>query len=542
MIEMEDIKKSFTMGASEVFILKGISLYIGAGEFVSIMGPSGSGKSTLSSVLGCLSSPTSGKYLIDDKNVSHMGQAALARLRNQKIGFIFQDFNLLDGVSAVDNVALPLFYARVSASERRKKAINCLKKVGLSDRLYHVPRQLSGGQKQRVAIARALVNDPMFLFGDEPTGALDKKTGQEIMGLMQRLNLQGHTVVQVTHSPTDASYSKRILHLVDGLIVKDEMVERPTIGIFDGSVDEKNELMGRVWKIAQSTPLLTDENLSLLRKLLGDSTGSELLVEAVRAITRWEAVTDLINGFLKNEHWSVRAEAVKSLMARAKDFVLPYMFQALEDSNAWVRYLAANHLKKNWPMPLSEIQRKIVMSKLEDIDERVRATTVAFMAQWKDRNATEWFAKATTDKDGRVRANALDALAPCFLDKNPPAEIVALVKERLDDKNNRARANAALLTYFLDPKLAIETLSSMITSDNNLMRASSAWALGRITDEQAGLLLIDRLRLEHEDLVLNQVIRSLGVLTKSSFPLSRQISLLLQHESAPSAPPLPIAA
>ena len=384
MIEMEDIKKSFKMGNSDVWILKGISLYIGAGEFVSIMGPSGSGKSTLSSILGCLSRPTSGRYSIDGKDAIRSSHNDLARLRNRKIGFIFQDFNLLEGISAVDNVGLPLFYGGVSAKERRKKAIDCLKKVGLGERLYHTPKQLSGGQKQRVAIARSLVNDPMFLFGDEPTGALDKKTGQEIMGLMQRLNLLGHTVVQVTHSPQDANYSKRVLHLVDGLIVKDEMVEKPTIGVLDSAIDVRDEVTARFWRVAQATTVLSPENLALLKKLLESSKTSEAIVEGVRAISRWDQVEDLMEQLFGHEHWAVRSEVIKVVSARPKEKSIPYSLRALEDSNAWVRYLAANHLKKNWPVELKDDDKKRILAHVDDEDERVRASIVAFVGQWKD--------------------------------------------------------------------------------------------------------------------------------------------------------------
>lgn len=532
MIEMEDIKKSFKMGSSDVWILKGISLYIGQGEFVSIMGPSGSGKSTLSSILGCLSRPTSGKYTIDGKDAIQSSPNDLARLRNQKIGFIFQDFNLLEGISAIDNVALPLFYGGVSAGERRKKAIECLKKVGLADRLYHVPKQLSGGQKQRVAIARSLVNDPMFLFGDEPTGALDKKTGQEIMGLMQRLNLQGHTVVQVTHSPQDANYSKRILHLVDGLIVKDEMVEKPTIGVLDSAIDTRDEVTARFWRIAQATPVLSPENLALLRELLASSKTSEAMVEGVRAISRWEKVDDLMEELFRHEHWAVRSEVIKIISIRPKNQSISYSLRALEDNNAWVRYLAANHLKKNWPIELDDENKKRILAHIDDEDERVRASIVAFVAQWKDRSIVDWFKKGLQDKDGRVRANSLDAVTPIFLTKSADADLVTTVKVHLGDKNNRARANAAILLYGYEPELALKTLSEMVMSDNNLMRASSAWALGQTGNENAGMLLLEKLRSEREELVLSQVIRSLGKLSKDNFPLTRQLGIVLSENKA----------
>ncbi|MBI3295251.1 MAG: ATP-binding cassette domain-containing protein [Deltaproteobacteria bacterium] len=529
MIEMEDIKKSFKLGNSEVWILKGISLYIGQGEFVSIMGPSGSGKSTLSSILGCLSRPTAGHYKIDGKDAIKSTGNDLARLRNKKIGFIFQDFNLLEGISAIDNVALPLFYGGVAQGPRRRKAIDCLKKVGLENRLYHTPKQLSGGQKQRVAIARSLVNDPTFLFGDEPTGALDKKTGHEIMGLMQRLNLQGHTVVQVTHSALDANFSKRILHLVDGLIVKDEMVEKPTIGVLDAVIDSKDEVMARFWRVAQSTSVLTPENLALLKQVLASSKTSESVVEGVRAISRWDQVEDMMEQLFRHEHWAVRSEVIKIVSVRPKDKSVHYSLRALEDENAWVRYLAANHLKKNWPISLTDDDKKRILAHLEDDDERVRASIVAFVSQWKDPTLIPWFQKAMQDKDGRVRANALDAVTPLFLSKSAPPDVIESVRVHLEDKNNRARANAAILLYSYEPKLSLSELCKMVTSDNNLMRASSAWALGQTGSDEAGLFLLERLRTEREELVLGQVIRSLGKLSKDIVPLSRQLSILFEE-------------
>ncbi len=230
MIELDNIKKQYTLDGKDVLILKGINLFIAQGEFVSIMGPSGSGKSTLSAILGCLSTPSSGTYKLNGQDVTKLKTNEIARLRNSSIGFIFQDFNLLSGLTAVENVELPLVYCGMSSKNRRARAMECLSAVSLAHKAQNKPFQLSGGQKQRVAIARALVNNPKFLFADEPTGALDKKTGHEILSIMQKLNLMGQTVIQVTHSPSDANYSKRIIHLVDGNIVREEMVEKPTIG------------------------------------------------------------------------------------------------------------------------------------------------------------------------------------------------------------------------------------------------------------------------------------------------------------------------
>lgn len=220
-IEINDVKKVYQMGDSEVFALAGISLNIEKGEFTAIMGPSGSGKSTLMNILGCLDRPSSGSYKLDGQEVATLNDDELAATRNKKIGFVFQTFNLLPRIDAVENVALPLIYAGVSKNERYERAAKALQSVGLEKRMHHLPNELSGGQRQRVAIARALVNEPTILMADEPTGALDTKSGDEVMEIFQNLHAAGSTIILVTHEPDIAEYAKRVIHVRDGLIVKD---------------------------------------------------------------------------------------------------------------------------------------------------------------------------------------------------------------------------------------------------------------------------------------------------------------------------------
>jgi putative ABC transport system ATP-binding protein len=228
MIEVEDLTKIYRMGDTEVRALNGVSLTIRKGEMAAIMGPSGSGKSTLMAIVGCLDTPTSGLYRLDGDNVEHMSDDQLAEVRNRKIGFVFQQFNLLARTTALENVMLPMTYAGVSGRVRRQKAEEALDKVGLGDRMHHRPNELSGGQQQRVAIARALVNDPAILLADEPTGALDSKTGAEIIGLFQRLHREfGQTVIYVTHDPFIARHTERVVRLADGQIFGDEKIEHP---------------------------------------------------------------------------------------------------------------------------------------------------------------------------------------------------------------------------------------------------------------------------------------------------------------------------
>lgn len=220
-IELKEIRKIYFMGPTSLEVLKGISLSIFKNEYVALMGPSGSGKSTLMNILGCLDTPTSGTYILNNQDVSKMPDDELAEVRNTEIGFVFQQFNLLPRLSAAENVALPLIYAGIGKKERMERAMEALKKVALEDRSHHKPNELSGGQIQRVAIARALVNNPAILLADEPTGNLDTKTSIEVMNIFSTIQAAGNTVVLVTHEEDIAAYAKRVVRLRDGLIESD---------------------------------------------------------------------------------------------------------------------------------------------------------------------------------------------------------------------------------------------------------------------------------------------------------------------------------
>jgi len=225
LIEIRDLVKVYRMGENDVRALDGVAVGVEHGEFVAIMGPSGSGKSTLMNLIGCLDTPTSGTYRLNEQEVSRLNDDELARIRNREIGFVFQTFNLLSRTSALENVEVPLVYAGVPRTERRQRATEMLAMVGLGDRMHHQPNELSGGQRQRVAVARALVNRPSLLLADEPTGNLDSRTGEEIMQLFDDLNRAGNTIVLVTHEEDIAAHARRTIRLRDGRIVEEKAAE-----------------------------------------------------------------------------------------------------------------------------------------------------------------------------------------------------------------------------------------------------------------------------------------------------------------------------
>ena len=225
LIETRELTKIYGMGDIAVYALREVSAVVHEGEFVAVMGPSGSGKSTLMNILGCLDRPTSGTYMLDGEDVSQLSKNRLAAVRNKKIGFVFQSYNLLPRLSAVKNVMMPLLYEgnRRTDAERHKRAVEVLESVGLGDRMHHHPNELSGGQQQRAAIARALINDPAILLADEPTGNLDSRSGEEIMALLTQLHERGATIVMVTHGLDIAKYAERVIYLVDGQVVSDQL-------------------------------------------------------------------------------------------------------------------------------------------------------------------------------------------------------------------------------------------------------------------------------------------------------------------------------
>lgn len=233
MITLKGIKKIYSTGDIEVAALRGVDLEVEAGEFVAIMGPSGSGKSTMMNILGCLDTPTIGEYLLDGIDVAKASGNELAEIRNRKIGFVFQGFNLLPRTTALENVELPMLYAGISPKERRERAIAALESVGLAERIHHRPKELSGGQQQRVAIARALVTQPAIILADEPTGNLDSRSSIEVMSIFQEVHAAGNTILIVTHEPEIAEYTRRVVRFRDGHIEGDEQVIKPKVAAYE---------------------------------------------------------------------------------------------------------------------------------------------------------------------------------------------------------------------------------------------------------------------------------------------------------------------
>jgi putative ABC transport system ATP-binding protein len=533
-IELESIKKDYTLNGQKVAILKGISLFVGKGEFVSIMGPSGSGKSTLSAILGCLSTPSEGSYRINGAEVTSLDANTLARLRNESIGFIFQDFNLLSGLNALENVALPLVYSGASTKIRKDRALECLRSVGLETKAFNKPNQLSGGQKQRVAIARALVNAPKFLFADEPTGALDKKTGNEILGIMQHLNMQGQTVIQVTHSPVDAAYSKRILHLVDGNIVRDEMVEKPLFALSTKEEGlEKNDFATKIWRIAQFSPTNNPDDIDAIQRLMEISSSRDSWMAAARAIVRWQhpKALKIMEQLFTSNDWVVRSEIIKYFSLRGRGDAIPYYLRSLSDPNSWVRHTAMIELKEVEQADLTVEQQALIQSKINDQDERVRATVVHIIGRWNIPEIKEILASALKDTDGRVRANAVESIKSHSLTQQFIKELEPL----LNDKSNRVKANAAMILMPFNPTLSQSVARSMIASADVLTRSSGAWLFGVIQPPDAGALLLDRLLNETEEIVINQLVRSLAKLAKNQIPLNQMITGAFGLSSTPAA-------
>jgi putative ABC transport system ATP-binding protein len=533
LIELRDITKDYKLRDSVLQILKDVSFTIQKKEFVSIMGSSGSGKSTLLAILGCLSTPSKGLYYLDNEDVSKLMDNQLAVTRNKKIGFVFQDFNLIPRVSALENVSLPLFYAGVSLKKQKELSRKALETVGLLDRINHNPDQLSGGQKQRVAIARALVTNPSIIFADEPTGNLDSRTSDEIMSLFQELNLKGNTIVIVTHDENVARHTKRIMHIEDGQIVRDELVNSPKItrdwktSISYQKKDTDQDIRLSCVKALPKTA--SDETLAALKIMLNDKS-QEVRIEAIKSLgeIKGDKAFEILKQNSEDKNWAIRASVTESLGKISNQESLGLLIKALHDENSWVRFNAVTSMQgfKNRNIV------KDLLHLLEDPDERVRATVIRIFIRLRGFDTTEnptrmlkdesgrvradavravsgtpyengeklideYLAVMLKDTDGRVRANTVEAVS--LLISKDSDKLTSLLSPLLKDPNNRVRANVCIALWRIRPDMVKPILEEMVRDKNRMQRSSAAYALGTIGEKSLIPLLIKLLEdIDHD--------------------------------------------
>jgi putative ABC transport system ATP-binding protein len=533
MIELDNIIKSFPFSGCEMKILKGIELFIARGEFVSIMGPSGSGKTTLAAILGCLSSPTSGTYKLDGAEVSSMNTHELSRYRRDKIGFIFQDFNLLEGMTALENVSMPLVYSGVSSSKRKQRAKDCLAKVGLAERMHHTPKQLSGGQKQRVAIARALVNNPTLLFADEPTGALDQKTTTEVMELLRSLNVSGHTIVQVTHSQNDANYSKRVVTITDGLIVQDKLVEGFTTGNTDNIEENpRDRVILGLWQVGKQIKATDDSVVAAFDAMIPHTNSQSGLIEAAKSLVKIPGVAyeKHLKYLAKHENWAVRSEIIKNLPFE-KPFAVDMVMSAMKDESSWVRFSAIMRAVQKPGSFKSKMDGVELVNMLNDSDERVRAAIVSLLAEFGAESFEASIIECLRhDPNARVRANCVEALKPLIGRNAGNNDAVSAISECFDVSNHRLRSTAAVYLYDYKSEESYNVLATMIEDENILTRAAGCWGLGQLTTEKrAANRLLEMILSETEEMVRSNIIRSLVKMADDlGKPFADQVSYYIE--------------
>lgn len=509
LIQIEHLKKSYWVEGKELPILKDVIFSVSEGEFVSIMGPSGSGKSTLMSILGCLMPPTSGSFILAGRQMVGVSSLELSRTRNHMIGFVFQDYLLLEGMTAIENVLLPLHYRwDIPRSEQKKRAEEVLQSVGLAHKMHNDPRTLSGGQKQRVAIARALVTQPKILIGDEPCGALDPVSRQDVLFIFQQLVNTGVTILMVTHNEEDARYSKRILTIENGFLVEDKPVQKPQIAVNKGVLPQTatsaepgaqaigEEQFHNAIQFLSRNP--TAQNLNLAFTLIDQVKNATQIPPMLRALQHFvqhtflqEALFSFAQKYLCHELWTVRLTAVELLReilptapGQLPSRILDYFFQTIQDENDDVRHFSlmalGNWCRNHSLEPLLPLLKKCT----EDRDPRVRADVGSICQYFFFKDVEEILFKLMEDQDNRVRANALGSLWFRAKKEGEPMKILAdrLVKF-LGDTSNRIVADTAVYLHDLYPEMCNVAIEKLLIHDSPLHVASGIFSASKVNKE-----------------------------------------------------------
>ncbi|MEQ1877517.1 MAG: ATP-binding cassette domain-containing protein, partial [Bdellovibrionia bacterium] len=448
LVQVKNLSKNVLNGENKIGILRKVSFGIAEGDFVTFMGKSGSGKSTLISILGCLMTPSKGSYVLSGKELVGLSSNQLARIRNRYMGFVFQDYVLLNGLTVLDNVLLPLHYrSDIWAGEAQRRALECLAAVGMKDRWHSYPTELSGGQKQRVAIARALVNKPKVLFADEPCGALDATSRQEVLAIFQNLNSQGSTIVMVTHAKEDALHSKRIIYIENGYLAGEELVERPLIAMPRGkpqgpqpadSKESRPTLPSNLIELLGMSPSI--DNMRQALKIFGGVTDPGEVAGCLQQLLPFvnvphgpKSLLTIIRTHVASKDWAVKLKATQlaeGIMLSGDTSCRSDLVQVLTnlttDAHSDVRHTAYSGLIASYTSIPGPEYFDLLRAGAVDKDARVRAKVALGMANCKLKNVEADLKQLLKDHEDRVRSNALATMALLWQRNSQPLKELGL--------------------------------------------------------------------------------------------------------------------